>query len=73
MQTLDAHKALELGLLLSCCSMLLARIEELAEHLARRPILLFHDTGLLLTEALRWHMHDLLAIGSAWEMRAASE
>jgi enoyl-CoA hydratase/carnithine racemase len=75
MQTLDAHKALELGLVAEVLppETLLARIRELAAHLARRSTLLLHYTGLFLTEALRWQMHDLLAIGSAWEMLAPSE
>jgi enoyl-CoA hydratase/carnithine racemase len=75
MQTLDAHKALELGLVAEVLppDTLLARMWELAEHLARRSTLLLHYTGLLLTEALRRQMHDLLAIGSAWEMLAPSE
>jgi hypothetical protein len=51
---------------------LLARTWELAEHLARRPLLLRY-TRLFLTDVLSWRMHDLLAIGLAWKMLAPSE
>ena len=74
-QTLDAHKALELGLVAEVLppDKLLARAWELAEDLARRPTLLLRYTRLLLTQALRRHMHDLLGYGLGMEMLALSE
>ena len=74
-QTLDARKALELGLVAEVLppDKLLARAWELAEDLARRPILLLRYTRLLLTQALRRHMHDLLGYGLGMEMLALGE
>ena len=74
-QTLDAHKALELGLVAEVLppDKLLARAWELAEDLARRPTLLLRYTRLLLTQALRRHMHDLLGYGLGMEMLALGE
>ena len=62
-QTLDAHKALELGLVAEVLppDKLLARAWELAED------------RLLLTQALRRHMHDLLGYGLGMEMLALGE
>jgi enoyl-CoA hydratase/carnithine racemase len=74
-QTLDAKKALELGLVAEVLppDKLLARAWELAEDLARRPTLLLRYTRLLLTEALRRHMQDLLGYGLGMEMLALIE
>ena len=74
-QTLDARKALELGLVAEVLppDRLLARAWELAEGLARRPILLLRYTRLLLTEALRRQMHDLLGYGLGMELLALGE
>src|SRR6266699_632369 len=74
-QNLDAHKALELGLVAEVLppDKLLARAWELAEDLARRPTLLLRYTRLLLTQALRHHMHDLLGYGLGMEMLALGE
>src|SRR5499433_3827315 len=54
-QTLNAHQALDLGLVGEVLppDRLLPRAWELAEDLARRPTLLLRYTRLLLTEALR--------------------
>ena len=52
---------------------LMARAWELAEDLARRPTLLLRYTRLLLTQALRRHMHDLLGYGLGMEMLALGE
>src|ERR1700752_2066854 len=61
-QTLDARKALEVGLVPAVRppAKLMARAGELAEDLARRPTLLLRYTRLLPAQALRRHMHDLL-------------
>ncbi len=74
-QTLDAQKALELGLVAEVLppDKLLARAWELAEDLARRPTLLLRYTRLLLTEALRRQMHDLLGYGLGMELLALGE
>src|SRR5882672_2225991 len=74
-QTLDAAKALELGLVneLLPRTDLLARAWELAEDLARRPTLLLRYTRLLLTQALRRQMHDLLGYGLGMELLALGE
>jgi len=74
-QTLDARKALELGLVAEVLppDKLLARAWELAEDLAKRPTLLLRYTRLLLTEKLRREMHDLLGYGLGMEMLALIE
>src|SRR5262245_28163680 len=74
-QTLDARKALELGLVSEVLppDKLLPRAWELAEDLARRPTLLLRYTRLLLTEALRRQMHDLLGYGLGMELLALGE
>ncbi len=74
-QTLDAQKALELGLVAEVLppEKLMARAWELAEDLAKRPTLLLRYTRLLLTETLRRHMHDLLGYGLGMEMLALIE
>src|SRR5262252_10248338 len=74
-QTLDANKALELGLVAEVLppDKLLPRAWELAEGLARRPNLLLRYTRLLLTEMLRRQMHDLLGYGLGMEMLALGE
>jgi enoyl-CoA hydratase/carnithine racemase len=74
-QTLNAQKALELGLVAEVLPLdkLLARAWELAEDLARRPTLLLRYTRPLLTEALRRQMHDLLGYGLGMEMFALGE
>jgi enoyl-CoA hydratase/carnithine racemase len=74
-QTLDAQKALELGLVAEVLppDKLMARAWELAEDLAQRPTLLLRYTRLLLTQALRRHMHDLLGYGLGMEMLALGE
>ena len=51
----------------------LARAWELAEDLAQRPTLLLRYTRLLLTQALRRHMRDLLGYGLGMEMLALGE
>ena len=74
-QTLDASKALELGLVAEVLppDKLMARAWELAEGLAKKPTLLLRYTRLLLTEALRRQMHDLLGNGLGMEMLALLE
>jgi enoyl-CoA hydratase/carnithine racemase len=74
-QTLNAQKALELGLVTEVLppDKLLARAWELAEDLSRRPTLLLRYTRLLLTEALRRQMHDLLGYGLGMELLALGE
>src|SRR5713226_5629851 len=74
-QTLNAQKALELGLVAEVLppDKLVARAWELAEDLARRPTLLLRYTRLLLTEALRRQMHDLLGYGLGMELLALGE
>ena len=52
---------------------LMARAWELAEDLARRPLLLLRYTRLLLTEYLRRQMQDLLGYGLGMEMLALIE
>jgi enoyl-CoA hydratase/carnithine racemase len=74
-QTLDARQAHELGLVAEVLppDRLMARAWELAEDLAKRPTLLLRYTRLLLTEALRRQMHDLLGYGLGMEMLALIE
>jgi len=74
-QTLDARKALELGLVAEVLppDRLMARAYELAEGLAKKPTLLLRYTRLLLTEYLRRQMHDLLGYGLGMEMLALIE
>ncbi len=74
-QTLDAKKALELGLVAEVLppDRLMARARELAEGLAKKPTLLLRYTRLLLTEYLRRQMHDLLGYGLGMEMLALLE
>ena len=74
-QTLDAVEAHRLGLVAEVmpADKLLPRAWELAEDLARRPTLLLRYTRLLLTQALRRHMHDLLGYGLGMEMLALGE
>jgi enoyl-CoA hydratase/carnithine racemase len=74
-QTLNAQKALELGVVAEVLppDKLLARAWELAEDLTRRPTLLLRYTRLLLTEALRRQMHDLLGYGLGMELLALGE
>jgi enoyl-CoA hydratase/carnithine racemase len=74
-QTLDAAKALELGLVAEVLppDRLMARAFELAEGLAKKPPLLLRYTRLLLTEYLRRQMHDLLGYGLGMEMLALLE
>src|SRR3954467_11581529 len=74
-QTLDAKKAHELGLVAEVLppDQLMARAWELAEDLARRPLLLLRYTRLLLTEYLRRQMQDLLGYGLGMEMLALIE
>jgi enoyl-CoA hydratase/carnithine racemase len=74
-QTLDAQKALELGLVAEVlpADRLLARAWELAEDLAKKPTLALRYTRLLLTEYLRRQMHDLLGYGLGMEMLALIE
>src|SRR5512132_4640366 len=74
-QTLDAAEALRLGLVAEVLppDKLLARAWELAKDLARRPTLLLRYTRLLLTEALRRQMHDLLGYGLGMELLALGE
>ena len=74
-QTLDARQAHELGLVAEVLppDKLMARAWELAEDLAKRPTLLLRYTRLLLTEALRRQMHDLLGYGLGMEMLALIE
>src|SRR5713226_1895079 len=74
-QTLDAAKALRLGLVAEVLppDKLMARAWELAEDLARKPTLLLRYTRLLFTEYLRRQMHDLLGYGLAMESLALFE
>ena len=74
-QTLDAKAAHELGLVAEVLppDRLLPRAWELAADLARRPTLLLRYTRLLLTEALRRQMHDLLGYGLGMELLALGE
>jgi enoyl-CoA hydratase/carnithine racemase len=74
-QTLNAQKALELGLVAGVLppDKLLARAWELAEDLSQRPTLLLRYTRLLLTEALRRQMHDLLGYRLGMELLALGE
>jgi enoyl-CoA hydratase/carnithine racemase len=74
-QILDARQALDLGLVAEVLApdKLMARAWELAEGLAKRPTLLLRYTRLLLTEALRRQMHDLLGYGLGMEMLALIE
>jgi enoyl-CoA hydratase/carnithine racemase len=74
-QTLDAVKALDLGLVAEVHppDRLMARARELAADLARKPTLALRYTRLLLTEALRRQMHDLLGYGLGMELLALGE
>src|SRR6202162_643614 len=74
-QTLDARQALDLGLVAEGLppDKMMARAWELAEGLAQRPTPLLRYTRLLLTEALRRQMHDLLGYGLGMEMLAIIE
>src|SRR6202165_4544045 len=74
-QTLDAAEALRLGLVAEVlpADKLLARAWQPRADLARRPTLLLRYTRLLLTQALRRHMHDLLGYGLGMEMLALGE
>jgi enoyl-CoA hydratase/carnithine racemase len=74
-QTLDARKALELGLVAEVLppDRLMARAWELAEDLARKPTLALRYTRLLLTEYLRQQMQGLLGYGLAMELLALGE
>ncbi|HEY5864568.1 MAG TPA: enoyl-CoA hydratase/isomerase family protein [Candidatus Tectomicrobia bacterium] len=74
-QTLNAQQALDLGLVAEVLppDKLLARAWALAEDLACRPTLLLRYTRLLLTEALRRQMHDLLGYGLGMELLALGE
>src|SRR5216117_2737144 len=68
-QTLDAPKALELGMVneLLPRADLLPRAWALAEQLAQRPSLLLRYTRVLLTQHIKRLMHDLLGYGLALE------
>src|SRR6201993_4679170 len=74
-QTLDAAEALRLGLVAEVmpADKLLARAWAIAEDLAKKPTLALRYTRLLLTEALRRQMHDLLGYGLAMESLALFE
>jgi enoyl-CoA hydratase/carnithine racemase len=74
-QTLDAQKAHEFGLVAEVlpADRLLARAWEIAEDLAKKPTLALRYTRLLLTEALRRQMHDLLGYGLGMELLALGE
>jgi enoyl-CoA hydratase/carnithine racemase len=51
----------------------LARAWEIAEDLAKKPTLTLRYTRLLLTEALRRQMQDLLGYGLGMELLALGE
>ena len=74
-QTLDARKALELGLVAEVLppDKLMARAWELAQGLTQKPTLLLRYTRLLFTEYLRRQMHELLGYGLGMEMLALGE
>ena len=74
-QTLDAKKAHEFGLVAEVLppDQVLARAWEIAEDLAKKPTLALRYTRLLLTEALRRQMHDLLGYGLGMELLALGE
>ena len=74
-QTLDAQKALELGLVAEVLppDKVLARAWELAEGLAKKPTLALRYTRLMITEHLRRHMQDLLGYGLGMELLALLE
>jgi enoyl-CoA hydratase/carnithine racemase len=74
-QTLDAAKALEFGLVAEVMppDKLMARAWELAEDLAKKPLLTLRYTRLLLTEYLRREMQSLLGYGLGMEMLALIE
>jgi enoyl-CoA hydratase/carnithine racemase len=69
-ETLDAHKALALGLVAEVVTpdRLLPRAWELAAAVAKRPPSLVRLTRAVLTEQLRRHMQDLLGFGLYIEM-----
>lgn len=68
-QTLDARKALELGLVAEVLprEQLLPRAWELAEQLALQPPLALRYSRVLLTQHIKRLMHDLLGYGLALE------
>ncbi|MFT4011842.1 MAG: enoyl-CoA hydratase/isomerase family protein [Paracoccus sp. (in: a-proteobacteria)] len=72
---IEAREALDLGLVAEVLpeDALMARAQELAADLARRPTLLLRYTRLLLTEHLRRSMQDLLGYGLAMESIALFE
>lgn len=74
-QTLNAQKALELGLVAEVLprDRLLPRAWELAEDLAQKPPLLLRYTRVLLTQELKRQMHGLLGYGLALEGMAVAE
>lgn len=68
-QVLDAHRALEYGLVNEILSRkkLLPRAWELAREIMRQPEMNRRYTRLLLTEQLRRQLHELLPYGLALE------
>jgi len=68
-QTIDARKALELGLVAEVLprEQLLPRAWELAEQLAQQPPLVLRYSRALLTQHIKRLMHDLLGYGLALE------
>lgn len=68
-QSLDARKALELGLVAEVLprEQLLPRAWELAEQLAQQPPLVLRYSRVLLTQHIKRLMHDLLGYGLALE------
>ncbi len=68
-QTIDARKALELGLVAEVLprEQLLPRAWELAEQLAQQPPLVLRYSRVLLTQHIKRLMHDLLGYGLALE------
>jgi enoyl-CoA hydratase/carnithine racemase len=74
-QTLDAARALELGLVAEVLprERLLPRAWELAEQLAARPPLVLRYSRTLLTQHLKGLLHDLLGYGLALEGLGVSD
>jgi enoyl-CoA hydratase/carnithine racemase len=74
-QTLSAHEAKDLGLVAEVLprDKVLARAWEHAEALAKKPTLLRRYTRLMVTEALKRRMQDLLGYGLAMEGLALME
>lgn len=70
--TIDAHKACELGLYAEVlpASQLRARAWEVAEKIARRPASLVRRTRALLNEPIKRQMQELLGMGLQVEMLA---